>query len=127
MEFETVNGSVKVEAPSNLAPDVLMATVNGSLRSDLPLTMQGRITKNRIHGTVNGGGRRLSLKTVNGSIELTDVVSEPSGIASLALVHAYRAAGAVLCRQTTPAIAIIRACGARTTHRSTFCRFTRFT
>ena len=70
MEFETVNGSVKVEAPSNLAADVSMATVNGSLHSDFPLTMQGRITKHRINGTVNGGGRRLSLKTVNGSIEL---------------------------------------------------------
>jgi hypothetical protein len=70
MEFETVNGSVRVEAPSNLAADVSMATVNGSLTSDFPLTVEGRISKQRINAKVNGGGRRLTMKTVNGSIEL---------------------------------------------------------
>ena len=70
MSFETVNGSVRVEAPSNLAADVSMATVNGSLSSDFQLTIQGRISKHRINATVNGGGRRLTMKTVNGSVEL---------------------------------------------------------
>lgn len=70
MEFETVNGSVRVEAPSNLAADISMTTVNGSLTSDFPLTVQGRISKQRINATINGGGRRLTMKTVNGSIEL---------------------------------------------------------
>lgn len=70
MEFETVNGSVEVTAPANLAADLSMSTVNGSLTSDFPLTVQGRISKHRINATLNGGGRRLTLKTVNGSVEL---------------------------------------------------------
>jgi hypothetical protein len=70
MEFETVNGSVRIEAPANLAADVTMSTVNGSLTSDFPLTVQGRISKQRINATINGGGRRLTLRTVNGSVEL---------------------------------------------------------
>jgi hypothetical protein len=70
MEFETVNGSVRIEAPRNLAADVTMSTVNGSLTSDFPLTVQGRISKQRINATINGGGRRLTLRTVNGSVEL---------------------------------------------------------
>lgn len=70
MEFETVNGSVRIEAPSNLAADVSMSTVNGSLTSDFPLTVQGRISRKKIDATINGGGRRLTLRTVNGSVEL---------------------------------------------------------
>jgi hypothetical protein len=70
MNFETVNGSVRIEAPSNLAADLSMSTVNGSLTSDFPLTVQGRISKSRINATVNGGGRRLTMRTVNGSVEL---------------------------------------------------------
>lgn len=70
MEFETVNGSVRVDAPANLAADVSMSTVNGSLTSDFPLTVQGRISKHRINAAVNGGGRRLTMRTVNGSVEL---------------------------------------------------------
>jgi DUF4097 and DUF4098 domain-containing protein YvlB len=70
MEFETVNGSVSIEAPANLAADVSMSTVNGSLNSEFPLTVQGRISKHRINATINGGGRRLTLKTVNGSVDL---------------------------------------------------------
>jgi DUF4097 and DUF4098 domain-containing protein YvlB len=70
MEFETVNGSVRIEAPANLAADVTMSTVNGSLTSDFPLTVQGRISKHRITAAINGGGRRLTMRTVNGSVEL---------------------------------------------------------
>lgn len=70
MEFETVNGSVEVTAPANLAAELSMSTVNGSLTTDFPLTLQGRIDKHRINATLNGGGRRVKLSTVNGSIEL---------------------------------------------------------
>lgn len=70
MEFETVNGSVRVEAPSNLAADVSMSTVNGSLTTDFPMTVEGRISKHRINARINGGGGRLTMRTVNGSIEL---------------------------------------------------------
>jgi hypothetical protein len=47
-----------------------MSTVNGSLNSEFPLTVQGRISKHRINATINGGGRRITLKTVNGSVDL---------------------------------------------------------
>ena len=70
MEFETVNGSVRVDAPANLSADVRMETVNGDLESDFPLTIQGRVSKHRIEARINGGGSRLTMRTVNGSIEL---------------------------------------------------------
>jgi hypothetical protein len=72
MEFETVNGSVRVEAPSNLAAEVEMHTVNGALETEFPLTIEGRgrLSRHRIMGTINGGGPRLTMKTVNGSVHL---------------------------------------------------------
>src|SRR5437764_1600731 len=40
LDFRTVNGSVKLELPSNASTDVNFASVNGHLESDFPLTMQ---------------------------------------------------------------------------------------
>ena len=70
LEFATVNGSITVEGPRALDADVEMSTVNGSVRSDYPLTVSGRFTPRNLRGTIGRGGRRLALRTVNGSIEL---------------------------------------------------------
>ena len=70
LDFSTVNGSVRVEMPAALNADLEMSTVNGSLESDYPLTMSGRLNPRHIEATIGSGGRRLRLKTVNGSVEL---------------------------------------------------------
>lgn len=70
LEFKTVNGSVKLELPTNLSTDLDFKSVNGHLESDFPLTMQGSIGKHSVHGTIGSGGRSLEIKTVNGSGEL---------------------------------------------------------
>ena len=70
LEFTTVNGSVSVEVPSNFAGELSMETVNGSLTTDFPLTISGKVNPKHIRATVGKGGRRVELKTVNGSIEL---------------------------------------------------------
>ena len=70
LEFKTVNGSIKLELPSNVSTDVDFKSVNGLLKSDFPLTMQGSIGKHSVHGTIGSGGRSLDIKTVNGSGEL---------------------------------------------------------
>jgi hypothetical protein len=44
--------------------------VNGDINTDFPLTSTGRITRRRLEGTIGGGGRLLSLESVNGSITL---------------------------------------------------------
>jgi hypothetical protein len=70
LDFRTVNGSVKLELPSNASTDVNFASVNGHLESDFPLTMQGSIGRHSIHGAIGSGGRELNVHTVNGSVEL---------------------------------------------------------
>ncbi|MGH7717316.1 MAG: DUF4097 family beta strand repeat-containing protein [Gemmatimonadaceae bacterium] len=70
LEYSTVNGSITVELPANFQAEVDMSTVNGGVRLDFPVTVSGRMSPRRLRGTIGGGGRRVKLSTVNGSIEL---------------------------------------------------------
>jgi hypothetical protein len=70
LEFETVNGSITVELPDGIGADVTARTVNGAIETDFPLTVQGRFSHRRLSGSIGGGGDRISLETVNGSVRL---------------------------------------------------------
>jgi hypothetical protein len=69
-DFKTVNGSITLELPADAAADVVARTVNGAIDTDFPLAVSGRVSRRRLSGTIGGGGRRLSLETVNGAIHL---------------------------------------------------------
>ncbi|HEX5581663.1 MAG TPA: DUF4097 family beta strand repeat-containing protein [Gemmatimonadaceae bacterium] len=70
LEYQTVNGSITIEMPDRVDADVAMSTVNGSIDSDFPMTVQGRISRKSVNATLGAGGRKLTAKTVNGSIKL---------------------------------------------------------
>lgn len=70
LSFECVNGGITVELPEGAAAEVDARTVNGSIRSDFPLSMRGRWVAKRATGSIGAGGRELEIETVNGSIEL---------------------------------------------------------
>jgi DUF4097 and DUF4098 domain-containing protein YvlB len=70
LEMATVNGSITLTLPPDLNTDVKATTVNGDISSDFPLTISGRISRRKVEGTIGGGGRLLSLDSVNGSITL---------------------------------------------------------
>jgi hypothetical protein len=71
LSFETVNGSIEIVVPdANLDADVDMRTINGQVVSDFPMTVRGRINPRHIRATIGRGGRRIELRTVNGSVEL---------------------------------------------------------
>jgi hypothetical protein len=70
LEMSTVNGSITLTLPATLNTDVRASTVNGDLVSDFPMSIQGRVSRRRLEGTIGAGGRMLSLETVNGSITL---------------------------------------------------------
>lgn len=67
---EAVNGSVTVDVPPGAGMDVDIATVNGDVRSDVPITVRGRMERGELRGRVGDGGRALRIETVNGSITL---------------------------------------------------------
>lgn len=70
LKFTTVNGGVTLETPNNLNTDVDFTTVNGTFRSDIPLTVEGSLGRRHIQGRIGSGGRELKITTVNGSVEL---------------------------------------------------------
>jgi hypothetical protein len=70
LEYSSVNGSVTVTLPSDLKADVDLETVNGSVRSAFPIAVAGTLEPQHLHGTIAGGGLRLHIETVNGSVEL---------------------------------------------------------
>jgi len=67
---KTTNGSIRISLPGDVKVDLEASTVNGSVSTDLPLTIQGNWHKKRISGQMNGGGARMTLRTVNGSIRI---------------------------------------------------------
>jgi DUF4097 and DUF4098 domain-containing protein YvlB len=65
------DGSIDVALPANLAVDIDATTGDGHISTDIPIMMQGIISKSRIHGKMNGGGSTLTIHTGDGSVRLT--------------------------------------------------------
>ncbi|HTR77300.1 MAG TPA: hypothetical protein VMH39_04295, partial [Gemmatimonadaceae bacterium] len=64
MKFSAVNGNVVVDLPTDLAADVDLSTVTGSLRSDYPMTVSGRIGGQRMNAHIGSpGGPTISIST----------------------------------------------------------------
>ena len=71
MSFSTVNGSVIAEFIGDVNADVDLSTVNGSLRTDFEITLTGRLDPKHLRAHIGKpGGPRITLSTVNGSVEL---------------------------------------------------------
>jgi DUF4097 and DUF4098 domain-containing protein YvlB len=66
----THNGNVGLTAPPNFSAKVEASTHNGSIDTDLPITVTGNITKNKLTGTIGAGQGELYLETHNGSIKI---------------------------------------------------------
>jgi DUF4097 and DUF4098 domain-containing protein YvlB len=68
--LETGDGSVSLEVPHDLAADVDLHTSDGHIDLDMPVTAEGKLRQNEIHGKINGGGSLLTIRTGDGSIHL---------------------------------------------------------
>ena len=70
LSFETVNGDITLNLPDATSAMVNAETLNGGINTDFPVTVQGRFSRRRMTGTIGGGAHQLTLKTVNGSINM---------------------------------------------------------
>jgi hypothetical protein len=70
LDFKTVNGTINLDLPAATSSKVEATTLSGEIASDFPLTLLESTSRKHLSGTIGGGGRELSLKTVNGSIHL---------------------------------------------------------
>jgi hypothetical protein len=69
-EFGTVNGSIDLEVPETCSAHVRAGNVWGSLANDFAVPVHRNLVGSWFEGDLNGGGPRLLLGTVNGSIHL---------------------------------------------------------
>ena len=69
-EVKSAYGSVDVVAPPDFSGQVHLSTSYGSVTTDLPVTVSGKISKKKLNGTVSDGDGRLHLETSSGSIHL---------------------------------------------------------
>jgi DUF4097 and DUF4098 domain-containing protein YvlB len=67
-ELRTADGSVDLEIPSDLAADLDLHTGDGHITVNVPVTVEGKVSGQDIHGKLNGGGNRLVVHTGDGSI-----------------------------------------------------------
>jgi hypothetical protein len=67
VKISSVNGSIDLLLPASPNADVNASTVNGSLRTDFPLQVQGRFAGHHVSGTLGSGGTQIHLSNVNGS------------------------------------------------------------
>jgi DUF4097 and DUF4098 domain-containing protein YvlB len=66
----TSNGGIEIATPSNFSGEVDISTHNGSIRTDLPITIVGKISKRKLSGKIGTGQGKLHLETHNGSIRV---------------------------------------------------------
>lgn len=73
LEAETVNGAIEIELNRKSAFDISGRTVNGSIRNDFDVRVEKHLVGSSIDGQVNGGGKKVKVETVNGSIEISKI------------------------------------------------------
>lgn len=76
LEFSTGNGRIVLDVPADFTADVDANTGNGRVTTDFPITIQGKLSPNRLRGKIGNGGRRLTMSSGNGSLEIRKVSSD---------------------------------------------------
>ena len=70
VNVQTGSGSVSLSLPPDAAYTLNAQTGSGSITTSQPLTVQGRVRRNHVTGTVRGGGNTVNVRTGSGSIAI---------------------------------------------------------
>ena len=70
MELSSGNGTITVTVPANFAGEIDASTGSGKFYSDFEMTLRGRIDPQHVRATIGRGGRRLTMRSGNGDVEL---------------------------------------------------------
>jgi DUF4097 and DUF4098 domain-containing protein YvlB len=71
VRLETSGGGVRLRVAEASAFTLDAATSGGGVSSDLPVTITGKVERNRLSGPVNGGGASVVLRSSGGSIRVS--------------------------------------------------------
>jgi len=71
LELSSVNGSLELTLPSDAKAELEATTVHGGIEDDFGLSVHDhRFVGHDLHGDLGGGGNRIELRNVNGSISV---------------------------------------------------------
>jgi DUF4097 and DUF4098 domain-containing protein YvlB len=73
LQATTVNGAIEIELNGKSAFEVQGQTVNGSIETDFDVSISRHVVGRSVSGKVNGGGRKVEVETVNGSIHISKI------------------------------------------------------
>jgi DUF4097 and DUF4098 domain-containing protein YvlB len=74
MRFETMNGHIEADFPSDFAADISAHTTNGHIDCEFPMAVQGRIRRTSLEGRIGSANSsslgRVTFRTTNGSVNI---------------------------------------------------------
>ncbi len=70
MNFSTGNGRITITVPEGFGAELESNTGSGSISSDFPIRVRGRISPTRVRGTLGNGGGRLVMSSGSGDIAI---------------------------------------------------------
>lgn len=74
VHLETVNGSITSLIPEGIGGSIVLDNTNGTLTANYPHTTTDSADKHHLRIKLDEGARRVTLETVNGSVNLTKFV-----------------------------------------------------
>ncbi len=72
-ELSTSGGSIRAHLDKGLNLDLEAKTSGGSVHTNIPVTIKGDISRNRLDARMNQGGPKLRLHTSGGSINISEM------------------------------------------------------
>lgn len=69
LDVQTQNGGVRLAIPAEYSARLETGTVNGRIRVDFPVTVQGRIDRT-LEATLGAGGPLVRVRTTNGGVNI---------------------------------------------------------
>lgn len=70
MELETSGGSVTLRLTEDTRIDIDAHASGGSVRTDMPVQVEGELSRTRLKGEINGGGPLVKLRSSGGGIKI---------------------------------------------------------
>jgi len=68
--LDSSGGGVSARVDAAVGLEIDASSSGGSVSTDLPITIRGKVSRDRIHGKLNGGGALLKLRSSGGGITL---------------------------------------------------------
>ena len=70
MSFSSGSGAIRLTLPAEFNGEIDAGTGNGSLQSDFPIQLRGRMDPQHLRGTIGSGGRLIKMRSGNGRLEI---------------------------------------------------------